>query len=160
MFSVPWNQAVFYRQGYIQFSSVAQSCPTLCDPMNRSTPYEIGYSNISPHLPISHNTLEGKGPEFCYIFALWEKKKKTSPVLPVRGWLVLNRRIAISQDWCEAAVSWTPLWTDICQVLSTLKFALRGTSQTRGASTCSEKEMRGLILLHSTLCFLPILQDC
>ena len=24
--------------GYIQFSSVAQSCPTLCDPMNRSTP--------------------------------------------------------------------------------------------------------------------------
>ena len=22
----------------IQFSSVAQSCPTLCDPMNRSTP--------------------------------------------------------------------------------------------------------------------------
>ena len=23
---------------YIQFSSVTQSCPTLCDPMNRSTP--------------------------------------------------------------------------------------------------------------------------
>ena len=23
---------------YLQFSSVAQSCPTLCDPMNRSTP--------------------------------------------------------------------------------------------------------------------------
>jgi len=23
---------------YIQFSSVAQSCPTLCDPMNHSTP--------------------------------------------------------------------------------------------------------------------------
>ena len=22
----------------VQFSSVAQSCPTLCDPMNRSTP--------------------------------------------------------------------------------------------------------------------------
>ena len=25
-------------QFYVQFSSVAQSCPTLCDPMNRSTP--------------------------------------------------------------------------------------------------------------------------
>ena len=24
--------------GVVQFSSVAQSCPTLCDPMNRSTP--------------------------------------------------------------------------------------------------------------------------
>ena len=28
----------------LQFSSVAQSCPTLCDPMNRSTPG-------LPHLP-------------------------------------------------------------------------------------------------------------
>ena len=26
------------QQIHIQFSSVAQSCPTLCDPMNRSTP--------------------------------------------------------------------------------------------------------------------------
>ena len=28
----------------VQFSSIAQSCPTLCDPMNRST----------PHLPAHH----------------------------------------------------------------------------------------------------------
>ena len=27
-----------YMQSSVQFSSVAQSCPTLCDPMNRSTP--------------------------------------------------------------------------------------------------------------------------
>ena len=32
----------------IQFSSVAQSCPTLCDPMNRST----------PGLPVHHHLLE------------------------------------------------------------------------------------------------------
>ena len=32
----------------IQFSSVAQSCPTLCDPMNRST----------PGLPVYHRLLE------------------------------------------------------------------------------------------------------
>ena len=31
-----------------QFSSVAQSCPTLCDPMNRST----------PGLPVHHQLLE------------------------------------------------------------------------------------------------------
>ena len=30
----------------VQFSSVAQSCPTLCDPMNRST----------PGLPVHHNS--------------------------------------------------------------------------------------------------------
>ena len=27
-----------YSVDKVQFSSVAQSCPTLCDPMNRSTP--------------------------------------------------------------------------------------------------------------------------
>ena len=27
-----------YQSGSVQFSSVAQSCPTLCNPMNRSTP--------------------------------------------------------------------------------------------------------------------------
>ena len=37
-----------YTQWSIQFSSVAQSCPTLCDPMNRST----------PGLPVYHQLLE------------------------------------------------------------------------------------------------------
>ena len=32
----------------VQFSSVAQSCPTICDPMNRST----------PGLPVHHQLLE------------------------------------------------------------------------------------------------------
>ena len=35
----------------IQFSSVAQSCPTLCDPMNRST----------PDLPVHHQLPEFVG---------------------------------------------------------------------------------------------------
>ena len=34
--------------GPVQFSSVAQSCPTLCDPMNRSM----------PGLPVHHQLLE------------------------------------------------------------------------------------------------------
>ena len=49
-----WNKLVTKRQAshdstYIQSSSVAQSCPTLCDPVNRST----------PGLPVHH-----KLPEF------------------------------------------------------------------------------------------------
>ena len=41
--SVTKQQQKVYSQGYtfissVQFSSVHQSCPTLCDPMNRSTP--------------------------------------------------------------------------------------------------------------------------
>ena len=38
----------------VQFSSVAQSCPTLCDPMNRST----------PGLPVHHRL-----PEFTQTHA-------------------------------------------------------------------------------------------
>ena len=41
-------------QWHVQFSSVAQSCPTLCDPMNRST----------PGLPVHH-----KLPEFTQTHA-------------------------------------------------------------------------------------------
>ena len=34
------NEIIFYfhSKSWFQFSSEAQSCPTLCDPMNRSTP--------------------------------------------------------------------------------------------------------------------------
>ena len=34
----PPTFSVLPAKGSVQFSSVAQSCPTLCDPMNRSTP--------------------------------------------------------------------------------------------------------------------------
>ena len=37
-----------YNKILFKFSSVAQSCPTLCDPMNRST----------PGLPVHHQFLE------------------------------------------------------------------------------------------------------
>ena len=40
----------------VQFSSVAQLCPTLCDPMNRST----------PGLPVHHQL-----PEFTQTYAHW-----------------------------------------------------------------------------------------
>ena len=43
-----------YRFSSVQFSSVAQSCPTLCDPMNRST----------PGLPVHHQL-----PEFTQTHA-------------------------------------------------------------------------------------------
>ena len=33
-----WNSLIFFYDPSVQFSSVAQSCPTLCDPMNRSMP--------------------------------------------------------------------------------------------------------------------------
>ena len=43
-----WRDSPCSRVEFFQFSSVAQSCPTLCDPMNRST----------PGLPVHHQLLE------------------------------------------------------------------------------------------------------
>ena len=39
---------IIQASSLVQFSSVAQSCPTLCDPMNLST----------PHLPVHHQLPE------------------------------------------------------------------------------------------------------
>ena len=37
----------------VQFSSVAQSCPTLCDPMNRSTPGLLSITNSQSSLKLT-----------------------------------------------------------------------------------------------------------
>jgi len=42
------EDVVHEKEVSVQFSSVAQSCPTFCDPMNHST----------PHLPIHHHLPE------------------------------------------------------------------------------------------------------
>jgi len=53
-FDLQWNLRIQNTQQYLhwyctlQFSSVTQSCSTLCDPMNRST----------PGLPVHHQLLE------------------------------------------------------------------------------------------------------
>ena len=41
-------EIIFMHRDSVQFSSVAQSCPTLCNPMNRRT----------PGLPVYHQLLE------------------------------------------------------------------------------------------------------
>ena len=52
----------------VQFSSVAQSCPTLCDPRNRST----------PDLPVHHQLLEFTQ---THILITIDKSMVTFPVL-------------------------------------------------------------------------------
>ena len=47
-FFTVWVTREALLRSSVQFSSVAQSCPTLCDPMNRST----------PGLPVHHQLLE------------------------------------------------------------------------------------------------------
>ena len=58
-------QAVQILLHSVQFSSVAQSCPTLCDPMNRSTPASLSITNSqSPPKPTS---IELVMPSNCLI---------------------------------------------------------------------------------------------
>ena len=49
-----WNRKLWHLS--VQFSSVAQSCPTICDPMNHST----------PGLPVHHQL-----PEFTQTHVQW-----------------------------------------------------------------------------------------
>ena len=51
----------------VQFSSVAQSCPTLCNPMNRST----------PGLPVHHQLLEFTQTHFHWV---------SDPIQPSHPW--------------------------------------------------------------------------
>ena len=51
-----YKPILWFRFSLAQFSSVTQSCPTLCDPMNRSM----------PGLPVHH-----KLPEFTQIHVHW-----------------------------------------------------------------------------------------
>ena len=59
--STIWATREAQRLTLLQFSSVAQSCPTLCNPMNRST----------PGLPVHHQL-----PEFTQTHVHWVSDKK------------------------------------------------------------------------------------
>ena len=84
-----WPQNIIHAT-LVQFSSVAQSCPTLCDPMNRST----------PGLPVHHQLLEswsetncGSERDFHMDFILsiiWVMSYMLSPSNPVNLSQVLS----------------------------------------------------------------------
>ena len=63
----------------VQFSSVAQSCPTLCDPMNRST----------PGLPVHYQL-----PEFTLTRWMWFRLTSIESVMPCSH-LILCRSLLL-----------------------------------------------------------------
>ena len=64
-----WNYHKIVNWLSVQFSSVAQSCPTLCNPMNRST----------PGLPVHHQL-----PEFTQTHVHWvsDAIQPSHPLVP------------------------------------------------------------------------------
>ena len=57
----------------VQFSSVTQSCPTLCNPMNRST----------PGLPVHHQLSESTQTHVLWKAQQWPQDWKRSLFIPV-----------------------------------------------------------------------------
>ena len=88
------------RDASVQFSSVAQSCLTLCDPMNRST----------PGLPVHHHLLEFTQTHVHWVHdAIQPSHPRSSPSPPAPNPLEINKRkyshekifwdIPVSQSW-------------------------------------------------------------
>ena len=81
----------------IWFSSVAQSCPTLCDPMNRST----------PGLPVYHQL-----PEFTQTHAHWVSDA-FQPSHPLSSLLLLPSifpSIRVFSNESVLCISWPKYW--------------------------------------------------
>ena len=81
----------------VQFSSVAQSCPTLCDPMNRST----------PGLPVHHQL-----PEFTQTHII-ESVMPSSHLILCRPLLLLPsifHSIRVFSDESALHIRWPKYW--------------------------------------------------
>ena len=122
----------------VQFSSVAQSCPTLCDPMNRSTPglpvhhqlpeftqthvHRVGDA-IQPSYPLSSPSLLPPIPPSIRVFS-------NESTLCMRWPKYWSFRISISPSnehpWL---VSFRMDWLDLLAVQGTLKSLLHTTVQ-------------------------------
>ena len=82
----------------VQFSSVAQSCPTLCDPMNRST----------PGLPVHHQL-----PEFTKPMSI-ESVMPSSHLILCRPLLLLPSMfpsIRVFSNESAHRISWPKYWS-------------------------------------------------
>ena len=71
-----WKTSILSIRLSVQFSSVAQSCPTLCDPMNRST----------PGLPVHHQLPESTQTHVYWVGdAIRLSRPLSSPSSPARN---------------------------------------------------------------------------
>ena len=137
------------------FSSVAQSCPTLCDPMNRST----------PGLPVYHHL-----PEFTqtHVHRVSDAIQPSHPLLPpsifssIRGF---SNESALCMRWPKywsfsfsislsnehpGLISFRIDWLDLLAVQGTLKSLLQHHSSKASILWCSAFLMVQLSHLYIT----------
>ena len=128
-----------------QFSSVTQSCPTLCDPMNHST----------PGLPVQHQFLEFTQTHVHRVNdAIQPSYPLTSPSLPDRNpsqhqglfqWVNSSHEVAklLKFQLYHQSFKWTPRpdpfrmdWLDLLAVQRTLKSLLQHHSSKASILRC------------------------
>ena len=94
----------------VQLSSVAQSCPTLCDPMNRSM----------PGLPVHHQLPESTRTHVCRVSdAIQPSHPLSFPSPPA---LNLSQHQGLFQ-WVNSKKKEDSLWLNSCQALLILFLA-------------------------------------
>ena len=94
----------------VQFSSVAQSCPTLCDPMNRSTPL----TEMNRGLPVHHHL-----PEFTQIMSI-ELVMPSSHLILCRSLLLLAPippSIRVFPNESTLCMRWPKYWSLLWKIL-------------------------------------------
>ena len=125
----------------VQFSSVAQSCPTLCDPMNRSTPglpvhhqlpeftqthvHQVGDA-IQPSHPLS-----SPSPPSIKVFS----NESTLPMRWPKSWS-FSFSISPSSEH-PGLISFRMDWLDLLAVQGTLKSSLQHHSSKASILRCS-----------------------
>ena len=130
----------------IQFSSVAQSCPTLCDPMNRSTPglpvhhqlqSSLRLTSIESVMPSSHLIL-------CRPLLLLPPISPSIRVFPNESALCVRwpkywsfRFIIVPSKEHPGLISFRMDWLDLLAVLGTLKSLLQHHSSKASILQCS-----------------------
>ena len=76
-FTFPWKCLSIIRVLQVQFSSVTQSCPTLCDPMNRSTPGLPIHHQLPEFTQTHYRKLSGYQHSNCVLYGWWRNSVKT-----------------------------------------------------------------------------------
>ena len=119
---------------YIQFSSVSQSCPTVCDPMNRSTPDLLVHPNSrnSPRLTSIESVMPSSHQILCHPLLLLPpippsirvfSNESTLPIRWPKYWS-FNFNIIPSKEH-PGLILFRMDWLDLLAVQGTLKSLLQ-----------------------------------
>ena len=146
---LPWGKAavLFISTLSVQFSSVTQSCPTLCDPMDYSTPIFPVYHRLlelaQSHVHRVSDAIQPSHPLLCPLLLLPSifpsiRVFSNESVLCIRWPKYWNFSFSISpsKDY-SGLISFRMDWLDLLVVQGTLKSLLQHLTSKASVLQCS-----------------------